>query len=155
MCPCPVFAFLLDDPLMMLLFGALAVMLFGERLPEVARSIGKQFMEVQERRARLARRNHQRHQRRHHRSTRPSRARPITASRKSAKKPLRRSSSRPPGDFCGFRALSRISHHGVPLLGTSSVVEPTYANTARSEQWHTVAALPWVLRNAAYFTCTP
>jgi sec-independent protein translocase protein TatA len=46
MCLCPVFAFLLDDPLMMLLLGAIAVMLFGERLPEVARSIGKQFMEV-------------------------------------------------------------------------------------------------------------
>ena len=30
---------------MMLLLGAIAVMLFGERLPEVARSIGKGLME--------------------------------------------------------------------------------------------------------------
>jgi sec-independent protein translocase protein TatA len=41
----PVFA-LLDNPLMMLALAALAVLLFGERLPEVARSIGKGFMEV-------------------------------------------------------------------------------------------------------------
>ena len=41
----PVFAFL-DNPLMLLLLGALAVMLFGERLPEVARSVGKQIMEL-------------------------------------------------------------------------------------------------------------
>ena len=41
----PVFA-LLTDPLMLLLLGALAVMLFGERLPEVARSVGKQLMEL-------------------------------------------------------------------------------------------------------------
>ena len=43
---CPVFAFL-DNPLMLVFLGALAVMLFGERLPEVARSFGKQFMELQ------------------------------------------------------------------------------------------------------------
>lgn len=43
---CPVFAFL-DSPLTLLFLGALAVMLFGERLPEVARSFGKQFMELQ------------------------------------------------------------------------------------------------------------
>jgi len=42
---CPVFA-LLDSPVMMLVLGAIAVMLFGERLPEVARSFGKQFMDV-------------------------------------------------------------------------------------------------------------
>jgi sec-independent protein translocase protein TatA len=44
---CPVFAFVLDNPLMMLFLGALAVLLFGERLPEVARSFGKGFMELQ------------------------------------------------------------------------------------------------------------
>jgi sec-independent protein translocase protein TatA len=43
---CPLFAFILDDPVMMLILGAIAVMLFGERLPEVARSFGKQFMQV-------------------------------------------------------------------------------------------------------------
>ncbi len=43
---CPVFAFALDDPVMMLMLGAIAVLLFGERLPEVARSIGKGLMEV-------------------------------------------------------------------------------------------------------------
>jgi sec-independent protein translocase protein TatA len=37
---------LIDNPLMMLILGAIAVMLFGERLPEVARSVGKQLMEV-------------------------------------------------------------------------------------------------------------
>lgn len=42
---CPVFA-LLDSPMMMLVLGAIAVMLFGERLPEVAKSFGKQFMEL-------------------------------------------------------------------------------------------------------------
>lgn len=42
---CPLFA-LIDSPMMMLILGAIAVMLFGERLPEVARSFGKQFMEV-------------------------------------------------------------------------------------------------------------
>ena len=41
----PVFAFL-DSPVTMLVLGALAVLLFGERLPEVARSIGKGLMEV-------------------------------------------------------------------------------------------------------------
>jgi sec-independent protein translocase protein TatA len=40
----PVLAFL-DSPVTMLLLGALAVILFGERLPEVARSLGKGFME--------------------------------------------------------------------------------------------------------------
>ena len=42
---CPVFAFLDFNPVMMLVLGAIAVMLFGERLPEVARSIGKGLME--------------------------------------------------------------------------------------------------------------
>ena len=41
----PLFAFL-DNPVMMLILGALAVLLFGERLPEVAKSFGKQFMEL-------------------------------------------------------------------------------------------------------------
>ena len=41
----PVFA-LLGDPLMLLVLAAIAVMLFGERLPEVAKSFGKQFMEL-------------------------------------------------------------------------------------------------------------
>jgi len=41
----PVFAFL-DNPLMLLALGAIAVVLFGERLPEVARSIGKNLMEL-------------------------------------------------------------------------------------------------------------
>jgi sec-independent protein translocase protein TatA len=41
----PLFAFL-DNPVMILLLGALAVLLFGERLPEVARSFGKGFMEL-------------------------------------------------------------------------------------------------------------
>jgi sec-independent protein translocase protein TatA len=41
---CPVFAFL-DNPATLLILGVLAVLLFGERLPEVARSIGKGFME--------------------------------------------------------------------------------------------------------------
>ncbi len=40
----PLFAFL-DSPVMMLVISALAVLLFGERLPEVARSVGKGFME--------------------------------------------------------------------------------------------------------------
>jgi sec-independent protein translocase protein TatA len=40
----PLFAFL-DNPLMMLIVGAIAVLLFGERLPEVARSVGKGLME--------------------------------------------------------------------------------------------------------------
>ena len=42
---CPVFAFL-DNPVTLLVLGAVAVLLFGERLPEVARSIGKGLMEV-------------------------------------------------------------------------------------------------------------
>ena len=41
----PLFAFL-DNPVMLLVLGAIAVMLFGERLPEVARSVGKQLMEL-------------------------------------------------------------------------------------------------------------
>jgi sec-independent protein translocase protein TatA len=41
----PVFGFL-DNPVTLLVLGALAVLLFGERLPEVARSIGKGLMEV-------------------------------------------------------------------------------------------------------------
>ena len=40
----PLFAFL-DSPVMMLMIGVIAVLLFGERLPEVARSVGKGFME--------------------------------------------------------------------------------------------------------------
>jgi sec-independent protein translocase protein TatA len=40
----PLFAFL-DSPVMMLIIGVVAVLLFGERLPEVARSVGKGFME--------------------------------------------------------------------------------------------------------------
>lgn len=41
----PLFAFL-DNPVMLLVLGAIAVMLFGERLPEVARSFGKSVMEL-------------------------------------------------------------------------------------------------------------
>ena len=41
----PVFAFL-DNPLMLVVLGAIAVLLFGERLPEVAKSFGKGFMEL-------------------------------------------------------------------------------------------------------------
>ena len=41
----PVFAFL-GNPMMMLVLGALAVLLFGERLPEVVRSFGKGLMEL-------------------------------------------------------------------------------------------------------------
>jgi sec-independent protein translocase protein TatA len=37
---------LLDSPLMLLFLGALAVLLFGERLPEVARSFGKSLAEL-------------------------------------------------------------------------------------------------------------
>ena len=40
----PVFAFL-DNPVMLLMLGVLAVLLFGERLPEVARSFGRGMME--------------------------------------------------------------------------------------------------------------
>ena len=43
---CPLFAFLDPNPLTLLILAVLAVLLFGERLPEVARSIGKQFMEL-------------------------------------------------------------------------------------------------------------
>lgn len=42
---CAVFAFI-DSPFTMLLLGAIAVLLFGERLPEVARSFGKGLMEL-------------------------------------------------------------------------------------------------------------
>ena len=38
------FAFF-DNPPMLLILGVIAVLLFGERLPEVARSLGKGFME--------------------------------------------------------------------------------------------------------------
>jgi sec-independent protein translocase protein TatA len=41
----PLFAFL-DNPVMLLFLGVVAVLLFGERLPEVARSFGKSFMEL-------------------------------------------------------------------------------------------------------------
>jgi sec-independent protein translocase protein TatA len=41
----PAFA-MLDNPLMLLLVGVVAVLLFGERLPEVARSFGKGMMEL-------------------------------------------------------------------------------------------------------------
>jgi sec-independent protein translocase protein TatA len=40
----PAFAFLLDGP-MFLILGVLAVLLFGARLPEVARTFGKGMME--------------------------------------------------------------------------------------------------------------
>jgi sec-independent protein translocase protein TatA len=42
----PLFAFGFESPTTMLILGALAVLLFGERLPEVARSFGKGLMEV-------------------------------------------------------------------------------------------------------------
>jgi sec-independent protein translocase protein TatA len=38
------FAFL-ESPVMMLIVGVIAVLLFGERLPEVARTVGKGLME--------------------------------------------------------------------------------------------------------------
>jgi sec-independent protein translocase protein TatA len=44
---CSLFAFGFESPTTMLILGALAVLLFGERLPEVARSFGKGLMEVQ------------------------------------------------------------------------------------------------------------
>lgn len=40
------FAFLDPSPTTLMILGALAVLLFGERLPEVARSFGKGFMEL-------------------------------------------------------------------------------------------------------------
>jgi sec-independent protein translocase protein TatA len=43
---CPLFAFGFESPTTMLILGALAVLLFGERLPEVARPFGKGLMEV-------------------------------------------------------------------------------------------------------------
>jgi sec-independent protein translocase protein TatA len=39
------FAFL-DSPVVMLILGVIAVLLYGERLPEVARSFGKGLMEL-------------------------------------------------------------------------------------------------------------
>jgi sec-independent protein translocase protein TatA len=39
------FAFLDPSPTTLLILGVIAVLLFGERLPEVARSVGKGFME--------------------------------------------------------------------------------------------------------------
>jgi sec-independent protein translocase protein TatA len=41
----PLFAIFDISPVTMMIVGALAVLLFGERLPEVARSVGKGFME--------------------------------------------------------------------------------------------------------------
>jgi sec-independent protein translocase protein TatA len=41
---CPVLAFF-GSPVTLLILGVLAVLLYGERLPEVARSFGKGFME--------------------------------------------------------------------------------------------------------------
>lgn len=41
----PVLFAFLDSPVMMLMLGVIAVLLFGERLPEVARSVGKGLME--------------------------------------------------------------------------------------------------------------
>ncbi len=42
---CPLFAFL-DSPLEMLILIVLAVLLFGERLPEVAQTWGKKLIEL-------------------------------------------------------------------------------------------------------------
>ena len=42
----PLLAFGFESPTTMLILGALAVLLFGERLPDVARSIGKGLLEV-------------------------------------------------------------------------------------------------------------
>lgn len=41
---CPLLAFL-DSPATLMVLGVLAVLLFGERLPEVARTVGKYFMD--------------------------------------------------------------------------------------------------------------
>ncbi|MCE5269026.1 MAG: twin-arginine translocase TatA/TatE family subunit [Planctomycetaceae bacterium] len=41
---CPLFAFL-DNPMMLLMLGVLAVLLFGERLPEVAQRFGRGMAE--------------------------------------------------------------------------------------------------------------
>ena len=42
----PIALFDVLNPGMMLLLGAIAVLLFGERLPEAARSFGQKFLEV-------------------------------------------------------------------------------------------------------------
>ncbi|MGA2501812.1 MAG: twin-arginine translocase TatA/TatE family subunit [Tepidisphaeraceae bacterium] len=36
---------LLDNPVTLLILGVIAVLLFGERLPEVGRTVGKRFVE--------------------------------------------------------------------------------------------------------------
>ncbi len=41
----PVFAFFSPGPMEMLIIGAIAVLLFGKRLPEVGRSLGKGIVE--------------------------------------------------------------------------------------------------------------
>ena len=38
---------LIGSPTTLLILGVLAVLLFGERLPEIARSVGKVWMEIQ------------------------------------------------------------------------------------------------------------
>ena len=87
----PVFAFL-DNPVTMLVLGALAVLLFGERLPEVARSIGKGLMEVKKGSRAFSRRSRAP-------STLPRRWTRLlllpTRSRKTAKRRRRRSSAAP------------------------------------------------------------
>ena len=42
---CPPLAFFGPSPWSLLIIGIIAVLLFGERLPEIARSVGKWFME--------------------------------------------------------------------------------------------------------------
>jgi sec-independent protein translocase protein TatA len=42
---CPPLAILDPSPTTLLVLGIIAVLLFGERLPEVAKSVGKWFME--------------------------------------------------------------------------------------------------------------
>jgi len=42
---CPLLAFLDPSPATLLILGVIAVLLFGERLPEVARSFGQKFMD--------------------------------------------------------------------------------------------------------------